>query len=255
VIYDVRAMKTEGRIETHEPPTGWGSDPVSEFINLANQNTYATYVQNREAYDRLRLINDLFIELDELWAESDDVLSSFFFFRSHASYMGAIRFSLSCQVPEAFLVMRGCLENALYGVYVHGNIQRQHIWINRDKNATTRAEVRDEFKIGNIFRFFEKMDPKTCAVAHELYDDTIDYGAHPNRKAVLGSVRRREEREALHFDMDVITGDNVYSRLALKRNMQVGLCALMITRNALVQRCDLLGLTERIENLEKGLEP
>jgi len=149
--------------------------------------------------------------------------------------------------------MRGCLENGLYGVYIYDNNERQHIWVNRDKDSPARKKVLNEFKMGNIFNFFEKVDSKTCAVARELYDSTIDYGAHPNRKAVLGSVRQRKEKETVHLDMDVITDDNNYSRLGLKRNMQVGLCALKIFRNIYAQRYDSLELTNKINKLEQGL--
>lgn len=246
-------MKNERQMISHEPPPGWGSDPVSEFINRASQNTYATYVRNRKSYDRLKQINDIFLELNQHWISSDDILCSFFFRRSHASYLGAIRFSLSCQIPEAFLVMRGCLENALYGVYTHDNNEKQHIWISRDKDPSARKKVLNEFKMGNIFNFFEKVDSKTCAVAHELYDSTIDYGAHPNRKAVLGSIRQRKEGETVCYDMEYITNDNTFSRLGLKRNMQVGLCTLKIFRNIYAQRYDLLGLTDKINKLEQGL--
>ncbi len=253
LITSVRATKMNGQKGAQEPPPGWGSDPVSEFINRANQNTYATYARNKGYYNRLRLINDIYLELLQHWANDEDILTSLFFLRTHASYLGAIRFSLSCQVPEAFLVMRGCLENALFGIYVYDNIPRQQVWIDRDKSASSRKKVQDEFRISNIFHFLERMDPKTCSIARELYDCTIDNGAHPNRKAVLAGVRLRKEGKAMHLDMQCITDDNVYSRLGLKRNMQVGLCSLMIFRNVYMQRYDLLGLTKKIDKLMQRL--
>jgi hypothetical protein len=237
----------------YEPPSGWGSDSVSEFISRANQNTYATFVKHPRVFGKLRLINDIFLEVEQHWTKQDDHLSSFFFLRSHAAYLGALRFSLSCQVPEAFLVMRGCLESALYGAFVQGNPARQQIWFDRDKSASARKRMREQFKINKIFEHLETIDPKTCLVARDLYDSTIDYGGHPNRKAILGGIRRKEEGDIVHLGMEVITDDNVFSRLALKRNMQVGLCALMIHRNEHVQRYNLLGLTSRLSRLKRGL--
>ena len=133
-----------------EKPLNWGKDPLSEFIEDARINTLGTPIHHRRAYDLLNDINGTFENMVDHLDYSSETFSVFSAFRAHASYLGAVRLSISAQVCEAYMVLRGCLENALYGLYFFKNPLSRQVWLNRHNDAASKNLVRREFTIGNL---------------------------------------------------------------------------------------------------------
>ena len=52
---------------------------------------------------------------------SSDFFPTLCLLRAHAAYFAAVRLSISGQVAEAYMVIRKCIENALYGFYLSKN--------------------------------------------------------------------------------------------------------------------------------------
>src|SRR5712691_11655393 len=96
---------------SYKVPADWGQDALSEFIETARQNTLATFANLRPQYNRLREIHLLYHDLVNNLHNTPDWFSAFFVMRAHASYLGSVRLALSGQVPETYIVLRGCLEN------------------------------------------------------------------------------------------------------------------------------------------------
>lgn len=111
-----------------QPPPGWGGDSLSEFIELTRRNTFATFVQARPVWERLTTIDSLFRRAIDAMNNSRAWFAGFFLLRSHASYLGAVRLSASTQFAETYMVLRGCLENALYGLFIHEN-PKNPLWM------------------------------------------------------------------------------------------------------------------------------
>ena len=68
-------------------PPEWGDDPLSTFIQGTTDNTYATFYNLKEWYNRLRDIHVVSTIVAENMNRSPDFFTSFFFVRSHSAFL------------------------------------------------------------------------------------------------------------------------------------------------------------------------
>jgi len=125
-----------------------GQDKLSAFIDGARRNTFATFANLRGIYTLLEEINEAFFKFNENLLNPSDPFAAFFSLKAHSSYLGSVRLSTSGQLPEAYMVLRGCLENSLYGFYFHRKPESGKTWLRRHEDEESRRRVRDEFKAG-----------------------------------------------------------------------------------------------------------
>lgn len=84
-------------------------------------------------------------------------------------------------------------------------------------------------------------------------DKTIDFGAHPNVAALASAFRTQDNEQRRQFKVIYLTVDSVMIRGTMKSVAQSSLASLLIFRNVFTQRFDLLGITERLTELHRGL--
>lgn len=238
---------------TIKDPPNWGNDPLSDFIKDAYENTFATFVNMKPDYDRLRRIDTKFRKAIDYLHNSPDWFIGFFLLRSHSSYLGAARLSMSAQVYETYMVLRGCLESALYGFFIAKDVAAKKIWMDRHESEQTLRFMKNTFQIRSIFSLLRKTDEKVCDAIQELYDRTIDFGAHPNPSGVLGTLEVKENGHDINFQMNYLTNDTVQLRLALQTTAQVGVGALMLFRYVYPERFAITGLYDELKQLAKDL--
>lgn len=241
-------------MEQEKIPKGWGEDKLSQFIDDARHNTLATFVNMKEVYNPLQVIDATFRRAVECAHNTREWFSIFFLLRAHASYLGATRLSLSGQVPEAYMVLRGCIENSLYGFYMYSKPQATVLWLKRDESKELLNKFKAEFTARNAFSQLEKADQKTGAATHLLYNRAIEFGAHPNPNALLTNMRVQDiGNGSKKFDVSYLSGDSDSLRLCLKTTAQVGVCSLMIFRIIIKERFDIMGISDDLQTLSKDL--
>jgi len=231
-------------------PPNWGKDPLSEFLDAARHNTIATFVNCSDEYNTLKNIHEIFSYAKDNLNHTPEWFTNFFFLKSHSAYLGGVRFSISGQCSEAYMVLRGCIESALYGLYLSRNKNSHETWLNRHISEKSLKLVKDEFKIVNLFAVLKTADLETHNAAKILYDRTIDFGAHPNELALTSLLRKKEEGDSVQFDLLYLSGDTPAFRLALKTTAQIGLCALLIFKNVYSERFSLVGLDRKLADLK-----
>ena len=211
-----------------------------------------SYTSHREAYDLLNDINRIFERLGDGLDNTPEVFSLFFVRRTHASYLGAVRLSISAQLCEAYMVLRGCLENALYGLYFFKNPESRRVWLNRHDNAESRRLAGREVKYQKLLACLKSANKHTSETADELYDRTIDYGAHPNERALSQSLTRLNlTKERWEFSMSYLSEDFAPFRACLLTSARVGVCSLDIFREVFKERFDILGISDDLGNLRE----
>jgi len=123
-----------------ELPDNWQSDSISSFISDAFNNSVATITNFRELpiIQILIKINDLFLRSNKIKCHPlKEVLLPNFFVRAHSAFLAATRLATSGQVVETYMVARGCLENALYALFIR-----------------SFAKAQDDKQIGGRYSFF-----------------------------------------------------------------------------------------------------
>jgi len=234
-------------------PPGWGDDQLSAFIDKALENVYATFHNLKPQYNLLKNIHLVFDSIVHNLDRSPDWFASFFLFRSHSAFLAGVRLALSGAIPESYMVLRGCLENAFYGFYVHGNQRRQETWLRRHDDHKSKAKMRGEFTIRNVLDFLKTRNDNLFKVSSELYDRTIDFGAHPNEKAFFSVMKQEKNRSKITFDSAYLIGNEPALQLVIKSSAQIGICSLLIFQIIYQKRFEILGLSDRINQLKQAL--
>jgi hypothetical protein len=232
-------------------PEGWGKDTLSAFIELANRNTFGAFVHYKDWFTRLQEIDATFNKFSENMLNIPVFYEPFLFVRSHSAYRAAIRLATSGQMPEAFSLLRGSLEYALYGFYLNKFPADIQTWIERDDSEAGKKKARRELTFGKMLSELDKSSVATGKVARHLYEVTIDAGAHPNRKTITLAMKREETDEHVFFDLSQLNNDPMMFIMALKTCAQVGICSLKIFKLVFPERFDLLGISDEIEKLSQ----
>jgi len=247
-------MTNDRTYEIPRVPPKWGDDPLSKFIQNSIDNTYASFHNLKSLYGRLVDIHVAFRTIADNIDRTPDWFASFFLFRSHAAYLGAVRLALSGQVPEAYMVLRGCLENALYGFYVARKPSTQEIWLRRHDDAESKRKVKGEFKVSNLLGLLAVEDEQLRRIAGDLYETTIDFGGHPNERAILSVMKQQLDESKRTYQSAYMIGNEPPLHCSLECCAQIGVCALSIFQRIYPERFDILGLSNQLRGLKEGLE-
>lgn len=234
-------------------PLDWGQDPLSKFIKDAWHNTYATFANLKPQYIHLEAIHSAYQKIKDNLINTPEWFASFFLMRAHASYLGGVQLSFSGQIPEAYMVLRGCLENSLYGLYVAQHPNAQEIWLRRHDDEKSKKKCKSKFTAHNLFKCLEQEDKKKNDIARDLYEMTIDYGAHPNERAFMSLMSQSKDEKKIDFKMYYLIGDSLPLQLCLKNSARIGVCSLDIFKIIYKHRFDILGLSDKLDQLKKGL--
>lgn len=236
-----------------DPPPNWETDEISKFIDASRGNEFATYANLKDDIHRLMDIDISYRKAIDGLNHTNDWFAGFFLLRAHSNFLAACRLSWSGQIPESYAVMRSCLENALYGLYLARNPGSRETWLRRHDSDVDKKRVRDEFKIGTLLGLAKTVDQSEGDVAALLYERTIDYGAHPNERALMQSLQIKHEADLFEFKTVYLEGDSDQLRFLLKTLAQVGVCTLSLFRVTYRERFDILGVTVSLEHIKKGL--
>ncbi|WP_022667997.1 hypothetical protein [Desulfospira joergensenii] len=240
-------------INYQELPPGWGNDSLSKYLEQAYKNTLASFVNLRTEYQVLHDIVNSFGKIIDHIQKTEDLYYSFFIMRVQCSFMGSISLALAGQTFETYLVLRGCLEVSLYGLYISQSPKRLQIWLNREKNEEKKERCKKTFSAYNTLECLRKIDNETFCIAQKLYDLTIDLGAHPNATGVLSAIKACKDEKAVVYKTHCLAAGDTQMMLSLKTCAQVGVCSLQIFKNIFPQKFDILGISEDLNRLKAGL--
>ena len=230
-------------------PDGWGKDRITHFLETARQNEFATFNNKSEEFKKLLSIDEKFWnakrnltlhmakiaktkyageKFDQIRFTDEEWLEPYFLLRTHASLRGAVRLSLSAQCPEAYALLRSCLENAQYAFYVSTDDSLRTIWLSRHKDDESRNKVREEFSAKKIEKAIKKQNKQLGERLVVLYDETIDHGAHPNVKAFFTNAV--QENKAGQLTLSVTYLNPGYLQQVLEHTIEVGEVVLDLFR-------------------------
>jgi hypothetical protein len=238
---------------TKNPPPHWSEDKLSEFFDLARDNTFASFVRLRSHYAKIVDIDSAFLSIGKNLLNPPDRVAPFFLFKSHSSLRAAVSLGMGGQSAEAFIVMRGTIESALYAIYLGRTAGALDTYMSRHDDDASRKAVRNEFTMGRMWKCLRDTDEKLQREAQAIYDKTIDFGAHPNVAALITATTVSRTPDYAQFKLLYLTADPTIIGGTLKSAAQAGVIALEIFRYIFKERYDLLGLTPRLQTLRQGL--
>lgn len=234
-------------------PPGWGEDALTRYFDLSRSNTFASFVLTGERYRKLAGVASALDLVRHNLHDPEDFNAPFFFFKAHASFLQAANLAMAGSTAESFMVMRGALESALYGLYVSRNPASMAVWMARHDGAPEMKAVRSTFVVANLWKCLAAIDPTLRAAAEALYDKTIDHGAHPNVASMSLATNVVRQEHKTQFTLAYLTGDPLVIQGAMKSVAQVGVVVLDVFQHVFNERFKRLGITTRLPELRNGL--
>jgi hypothetical protein len=233
--------------------TNRSPDSLSQFLYQAALKSHETIDAFHSQYSRLVDIDAAFVRIQENLDDSDEWFAALMFLRTHASYRATVRLAVSGQLPETYAILRATIENALYGLYLSRNKSSVDTWLQRNDSPRFKQLVRSEFTIASLMRLLKTLDQRTHGIAEHLYDLAIDMGAHPNQFSLTGNLRIEASVNKTLLKVAYLSGDALGIQVSLKTAAQLGVCCLSIFRHVFEKRFELLGITQLLGKLERGL--
>jgi len=236
-----------------DQPPGWGSDPLSGFIDQARHNAFATFHNLKGEYWRLQRTDAFFRALIQYLNNPRPWYVALFLLRAHSSFLTSAYLAMTGQIVEAYMTMRGCLEASLYGLYLNHNPDAWQTWRDRHKDEEANRKCRDEFAGGRLLGFLGSRFDRIHQVTSKLYVMTIDFGAHPNELAFFSHLVTVHSDDSVELRLQYLNPDDLALRVCLKNVAQVGVCALDIFSLIYPERMAITGLSEQLDQLKAGL--
>ncbi|MBK9145180.1 MAG: DUF2934 domain-containing protein [Candidatus Melainabacteria bacterium] len=252
-VSDLINEKVPSNFEGWVPP-GWAEDSLSNFLQVAENNTLAAFqdypyqfniLSNIEARLRLTALKSkeifLLTAYQRLGAdlafdtiEPSDWLETFFVMRAHSAFLGAIRLAMSAHYAETNMVLRGALENAMYCFAITAEQTLRQVWFDKYKDASSTRRFKHRFSIASIAELMTKANQIVNDECARLYEQLIDLGGHPNEPTF--STLGISEVTQTHLSLSVPTLQPDLSAPLLDTTIDVGILMLELLALAL-PRC------------------
>jgi len=235
-------------------PEKWGDDRLSSFIENATGNTYATFANLKGEWRKLQGIDGLFQCVVDHLDNPPDLVGAIFLPRTHSAYRGAVRLAISGQLPEAYSVLRTCLEWGLYALSMQEDPSDAEVWLRRHEDEDSKRRVRQRFQMARMMDLLTVRSDRVGKIVRELYERCIDFGAHPNELSLTtnGSLKRGPQGQHV-FEAVYLEELSDALRLAIRTTAQIGVGALEIFQLFFPERFKLLGVTAGLKASSAGL--
>lgn len=239
--------------QNHVPPPRWGEDSLSDFLETAYQNRWATFHNKKSSFAKLSGIDECFMRIAKDWLNPKNILTPHFLIRSHAAFRAACEHSMAGQIADSFPQQRACLEYAAYALHIDKNEGLAEIWLQRHDSKSAFDSVIREFKPWKIQETLKNSNRHIAKIFEHLYQQSIDFGAHPNERAISGSLSITDYEGGKRFQQTYLHDDDLSLSHGVTMTARVGICALEILQCAFQARFELLGVRSEILELRKGL--
>lgn len=238
-----------------DAPQGWAAEDedLTAFIDYARRNAFATYSNLHLEYGKVSTVDRIFRDMNDNLTNTKDWFAALFLLQSHSAFRAASQLAMSGQTAEVYAVLRLCLENGLYGFYLAKNPASHEIWLRRHDSEECKKRVRNEFTIRRLLDAVEECDKSEATIAEQLYEACIDYGAHPNERALIQRLEKQTTESNVQFQIIYLTDDADIFRISLRAAARVGASVLGIFRLVFKERFDISGLTQKLDEVRKGL--
>lgn len=236
-----------------EPPPHWGEDRLSAFLGSYFSNQLATFFNAKDYFYKLSNIDDVFFRLLDDWTDPPHIVPVALTFRAHAAFRAASGSAMAGQAVETMPLIRSILEFAGYAALIGDNHDLAEVWLNRHESETALHKMKESFTVGAVKRRLNLLDSDMGKVFVDLYERTIDFGAHPNPNGVLSSTDIIRNERGIQINQVYLHQYSLPLQQSIKTTAQAGVCCLWTASKIFPERFDALGLTSAIETVKRGL--
>lgn len=196
-------------------------------------------------------IDACFEKVEQGWVNPRPWFPTVFMFRAHGAFRAALGAAMSGQTFETFPLLRACLECGAYGLHIANDTSRMEIWLRRHDDSSAKSQLLKEFAVSRLRASIQRRSEKMLSIFDEMYERTIDFGAHPNERALLSSIKQDRLDDRIEYQTVFLHGDGLQLDHALKTTGQVGLWVLHAFQLLYPSRFMLLSIRQRLEDVRQ----
>jgi hypothetical protein len=250
---------TDSKSSSTTPPE-WGDDLLARFFADAASNERATAANYPTAFALLRQLHEAFLRAEQMGEKGSaysTVIPRVLLARAHSAFLASARLALGTQPTEAQILLRSVIEQGWYAVHVATDpapTKRVEIWLRRHESAAAEARSKQEFSVANVRGSHAGVDPRAAEEVHALYETLIDFGAHPNERGVLTSIKKVEDFEINEYQVAILQGDSLRVMMAVKLTITVASAVVGMFRHIYPERFVLIGLDSSLDHINRETE-
>ncbi len=234
-------------------PPNWGNTHLTKHIDQAIFNVASTFANDNSWYPFLEKVDNSYQKIVDALVIQKNLLEGLFLMRSHAAYRAGSLLAMSGHNSETFPIIRSCLEYALYAIHLYKNEALCEAWIDRHRDENSLKLVKRGFTFSTVIDTLKSVDPENYLVAKDLYERTIDFGGHPNERAVTSSLEVNHDGAKSTYKQDYLSGGTEVHMHAVKSTAQVGLCSLLIFEQIYKEKFAIIGVSDELKYLKSRL--
>jgi hypothetical protein len=238
---------------TRDMPLKWSSDPLSAFWDAAGGNVIANFAHGSPEVQLMQQIDELLRRIAANLIEPKNSVVALLLLRTHSAYRAATLLAASGMPTDTYPAIRSILETAGYALLIHREPRLGEMWLRRDEGPPEKQAVRKAFTPRAIKDALEHVDRGLLQVFDTLYEYCIDFGAHPNEKALTANLSMTEDGKTKHLKVQYLHGNTVFTIGAMKNTARAGLFALFVFQHTMAARFELLGLKDEMNSLRGRL--
>lgn len=239
------------------PPPQWGEDLLTQFIQLGATAGWGAFVvpDTRPYVERLITIDKCFISaINALSGVNPDFFKGLMLVSAHAAFRSSAQFAIEGRTCEAMVLLRSCLEYALYGVQFHRRPELIEVWSRRGDGNEQRKAVKKNFKNHEMMAGVTALNNAIGERFKHLYELAIDMGAHPNELGFFGRLSIQELQNGKRmFNVRYLQGGDAMHLAVLKNACQIGVCTLECFWLLYQERFEITGVKATLDELKQGL--
>jgi hypothetical protein len=235
------------------PPPNWYEDKLSEFFRHVYNHQMVTAARKSGIFTKLSTIDAMMVKIADNMINPPNATAIHLFYRAHSAYRAASGTAMAGQVAETFVLVRSSLEYAAYGLHIHDIPANGDAWWDRNKgDAEKKASIR-AFALGSLRETIQKRDAKLALAFNDLYERSIDFGAHPNQYGVVTGMALKEEEDRTAILQKYLHADGMEMDFTLKTTAQAGIFVLRVFQFMMPEKYMLSGVKEGILQAQIGL--
>ncbi|WP_256849156.1 hypothetical protein [Pantoea sp. Ft+CA_17] len=189
------------------------AESLSVYLKVTSENIDDHCKQPPDLMHMVNQMDEIF--QNEIFAHEYDVsvIAGFLAMNSYTILLSAIRQGLSGHTVTIFPLVRTALESACYAYLIAHDKELEGMWLNRNKSNSALEKCRKNLTVQKAKTRLMFLSPEMANFVKQLYDESIDHGAHPNRKAVFKHLSNNGEvvEEFHSFTLNGVYGANSWN--------------------------------------------
>lgn len=181
------------------------AEGLSVYLKATSENIDDHFNQPPDLMHLVNQMDEIF--QNEIFAHEYNVsvFAGVLAMNSYTLLLSAVRQALSGHIVTIFPLVRTALESACYAYLIAHDEEVERIWLNRNKSKNALEKCRKNLTVQKAKAQLMSLSPDMANLVKQLYDESIDHGAHPNRKAVFKHLSNMDEVDE-KFHSFILTG-------------------------------------------------